>query len=305
MLVLRSILFTPGNNMRMIQKIPTLTADAVILDLEDSIPMIEKDTARVFIRDSYESAGSGSAALWVRVNGFTTGLTAQDCDFIVQKGLAGIMLPKVESKEDVQKLEPILDKLERKRGLEALPLIPTIETAAGVMSAYEIAKASKRIVALGFGAVDFTRDMGTVLSKNGTEIFVARSLVAMASRAARIQALDTVFIDIADKDGLIADSQQARQLGFKGKFLIHPGQINPVNQVFSPSTKEIEYAKKVINAFKEAEAKGRGAASLDGRMIDIPVFQQAQDLLSLADAINQKEKTKEKKYLLPVLNFFL
>jgi len=292
MRLLRSVLFTPGNNLRMIHKIPVLATDAVILDLEDSVPMTEKDTARIFIRDSMTLAKSGGAEVYVRVNGLMTGLTARDCEFVIQKGLDGIMLPKVESKEDVLDSEKIIGKLERERGLEpgSIVLIPTLETAKGVINAYEIANASKRVIAIGFGAVDFTRDMGTSLSKEGTELFFARSLVAIAARAAGVQAIDTVFIDLADKKGLIKDSQLAKQLGFNGKFLIHPNQIEPVNQIFSPSPKEIEYAKKVVKAFKEAEAKGLGAASLEGRMIDIAVYRQAENLLALADAITKKEK---------------
>jgi len=292
MRLLRSALFTPGNNMRMIHKIPTLTADAVILDLEDSVPMAEKDTARIFIRDSLDVVCSGTADVYVRVNGLMTGLTAEDCEFVVQKGISGIMLPKVESQNEVIEAEKIIGELERKRGLEpgSITLIPTLETAKGVVNAYEIASSSKRVVAIGFGAVDFTRDMGVSLSKEGTELFFARSYVALAARAAGTQAIDTVFIDLADKEGLIKDSMLAKQLGFKGKFLIHPSQIEPVNRIFSPSEKEIEYAKKVVQAFKEAEAKGLGAASLEGRMIDIAVYRQAEDLLKLAEAIAEKER---------------
>jgi len=295
MRVLRSVLFTPGNNMRMIQKIPNLASDAVVLDLEDSVPITEKDTARIFVKDSLELARSGGTEVYVRVNGLTTGLTAQDCESVIQKGLDGIMLPKVESKEDILESEKIIERLERERGLEpgAMVLIATLETAKGVINAYEIATASKRVIAIGFGAVDFTRDMGTSLSKEGTELFFARSLCAIAAKAAGVQALDTVFIDLADKDGLVKDSQLAKQLGFKGKFLIHPSQIDPVDHIFSPSVKEIEYAKKVVNAFKEAESRGLGAASLDGRMIDIAVFRQANDLLALAEAIAEKERMRK------------
>jgi len=290
--LLRSVLFTPGNNMRMIHKLPTLTADAVILDLEDSVPMAEKDTARIFIRDSLDYLSTGVSDIYVRVNGLATGLTAEDCEFVVQKGITGIMIPKVESRNEVLEVEKIIEELERKRGLEpgSVVLIPTIESAKGVVNAYEIASASKRVIALGFGAVDFTRDMGVSLSKEGTELFFARSYVAIAARAAGVLAIDTVFTDIADREGLIKDAMLAKQLGFKGKFLIHPSQIEPVNRIFSPSEKEIEYAKKVVQAFKEAEARGLGAASLEGRMIDIAVYKQAEDLLKLAEAIAEKEK---------------
>jgi citrate lyase subunit beta/citryl-CoA lyase len=291
--LLRSVLFTPGNNMRMIHKIPTLTADAVILDLEDSVPMAEKDTARVFIRDSLDFLNTNAVSdIYVRVNGLPTGLTAEDCEFVVQRGLTGIMIPKVESRSEVLEVEKIVEELERRRGLEpgSVVFIPTIESAKGVVNAYEIASASKRVIALGFGAVDFTRDMGVSLSKEGTELFFARSYVAIAARAAGVLAIDTVFTDIIDREGLIRDATTAKQLGFKGKFLIHPSQIEPVNRIFSPSEKEIEYAKRVVQAFKEAEAKGLGAASLEGRMIDIAVYKQAEDLLRLAEAIAEKEK---------------
>jgi citrate lyase subunit beta/citryl-CoA lyase len=280
--------------MRMIQKIPSLTADAAVLDLEDSIPILDKDTARVFIRDSLESAGAGSAEVYVRVNGLVTGLTAEDCNFVVQKGLAGIVLPKVESTTDVIESEKIIERLELERGIkDKIPLLVTIETAKGALKAYDLATASKRVIAMGFGAVDYTRDLGTSLSKEGTELFVPRSLVSMASRAAGVQAIDTVFTDLADEQGLIRDSQTARQLGFKGKYLVHPSQIDVVNKAFSPSSKEVEYARKVVSAFKEAEAKGLGATSLEGRMIDIPVYQQAKDLLALAEAIAAKEKKRK------------
>jgi len=291
MKLLRSILFTPGNNMRRIHKIPSLKADAVILDLEDSIPMTEKETARFFIKTNLELAKSGVAEIYVRVNGTYSGLLEDDCDFIVQKGLDGIMIPKVESKKDVTDTEKIIEKLEKERGIEqgSIVLIPTLETAKGIMNVHEIANASKRNVAIGFGAVDFTRDLGTTLSKEGTELFYARSKTSIAAKAAGIQALDTVFIDLADNEGLIKDARRGKQLGFKGKFLIHPNQIEPVNRVFSPSEKEVGYAKRIVNAMREAEAKGLGATSFEGRMIDIAVLRQAEDLVSLADSIAKKE----------------
>ena len=220
MKLFRSVLFTPGNNMRRIHKIPSLKVDAVILDLEDSIPMTEKETARFFIKANLELAKSGVAEIYVRVNGTYSGLLEDDCDFVVQKGLDGIMIPKVESAKDVIDTEKIIEKLEKERGIEpgSIVLIPTLETAKGIVNVYEIATASKRNVAIGFGAVDFTRDLGTTLSKEGSELFYARSKTSIVARAAGIQALDTVFIDLADSDGLIKDAQRGKQLGFKGKF---------------------------------------------------------------------------------------
>lgn len=286
------MLFTPGNNLRMIYKAGTLGADAIILDLEDAVPMAEKETARIFVRDSIEQVAAGGSQVFVRTNAFTTGLAEEDLNWTVQAGLDGVVLPKVESREEVLEAERLIAALEKERGLEAdsLVLVLTLESARGVVNAYEIATASKRTVALAFGALDFTRDMGTSVSREGTELFYARSRIAIVARAAEIQAIDTPWIDIADQEGLVQEAKAARQLGFRGKLLIHPSQIEPVNRVFSPSEDEIEYARKVVRAFKEAEAEGVGAISLEGKMVDIANFRQAEQLIAWAEAIAQKEK---------------
>ena len=292
MKLLRSMLFTPGNNLRMIYKAGTLGADAVILDLEDAVPMTEKETARIFVRDSIEQVAASGAQVFVRTNAFTTGLAEEDLNWTVQARLGGVVLPKVESRDEVLEAERLITALEKERGLEpgSLVMVPTLESARGVVSVYEIATASKRIAALAFGALDFTRDMGTTVSREGTELFYARSRIAIVARAAGIQAIDTPWIDIADQEGLIQEAKTARQLGFRGKLLIHPSQIEPVNRVFSPSEGEIEYARKVVKAFKEAEARGLGAISLEGKMIDIANFRQAEELIAWAEAIAQRER---------------
>lgn len=290
MMLLRSMLFTPGNNMRMIHKAGTLEADAIILDLEDAVPLVEKETARIFVKDSIEQVTAGGVQVFIRTNALTTGLAEEDLNWTVQAGLDGIVLPKAESKDDVFETEKLIAALEKERGLKPgrLVIVPTLESARGVVNAYEIAAASQRVVAIAFGAVDFTRDMGINLSKEGTELFYARSRIAIAARAAGIQAIDTPWTDIADEEGLVQEAKTARQLGFRGKLLIHPAQIEPVNKIFSPSEDEVEYARKVVEAFGEAEAKGLGAISLDGKMIDVANFRQAQDLIALAEAITQK-----------------
>jgi len=281
------MLFTPGNNMRMIYKAGTLRADAIILDLEDAVPMAEKETARIFIKDSIEQVAAGGVQVFVRTNAFTTGLAEEDLNWTVQAGLDGIVLPKAESKDDVLETEKLITALEKERELEpgGLVIVPILETARGVMNAYEIVTASRRVVAVAFGSVDFTRDMGINLSREGTELFYARSHIAVTARAADVQAIDTPWIDVADREGLVRDSERGRQLGFRGKLLIHPSQIEPVNRVFSPSEDEVEYARKVVEAFSEAEARGLGAISLDGKMIDVANFRQAQDLIAWAEVI--------------------
>lgn len=291
MRLLRTMLFTPGNNMRMIQKAGTLGADAIILDLEDAVPMADKETARIFVRDSIEDLSVKGSYLLVRINALTSGLAEQDLEWVVQKGLVGIVLPKVESRDDVLEIARLIDQQEKK-GIEPASqlLIPILETAKGVLNAHEIATASQRVIAIAFGAIDFARDMGISLSREGTELLYARSRVAISARAAGVQAIDTPWIDIADEEGLVQEAKMARQLGFRGKLLIHPSQIEPVNRVFSPSESEMEYAKKVVEAFQRAEARGLGAISLEGKMIDIANFHQAEELIALAETIAQKER---------------
>jgi len=293
MLLLRSMLFVPGNNMRMLHKARTLDADAIIIDLEDAVPMEDKETARAFVRDGIETVGKGEPMIFVRVNGLTTGLTGQDLEESVCEGLDGIVLPKAESRKDILDAEAMLERVEKQKGLRAgsIIIVPILETAKGVLNAPEIAFASKRVAGLSFGAVDFTRDLGVSLSKEGVELSYPRAYVALAARAAGIPAVDTVFIDIMDREGLIRDSKAAKQLGFRGKLLIHPNQIQPVNEVFSPTQQEVEYCKKVVAAFKEAQARGAGAISLDGKMIDYANYRQAEDTLAIWDLIIKKKTT--------------
>jgi citrate lyase subunit beta/citryl-CoA lyase len=292
--ILRSMLFVPGNNMRMIHKASTLEADAVILDLEDAVPMAEKETARIFVRDSIELVKSGGPDVFVRVNALTTGLVADDLDAVICQSLDGIMFPKSDSKADVLEIQRLIEEIEGRKGLRSsCTILPLIETAKGVLNADEIATASDRVIALSFGAVDFTRDMGVELSSDGMELLYPRARIAISARAAGIQAVDAPWVNISDKAGLLRDAQLAKRLGFKGKLVIHPSQIEPVNQVFSPTPEEVEYAKKVVKAFKEGEARGLGAVSLDGKMIDIANFRQSEELLSLAEAI--AERGREKK----------
>ena len=290
--LLRSMLFTPGNNLRMIQKAGGLGADAVILDLEDAVPIGEKETGRLFVRDSVEQVAAKGASVFVRVNALPTGLTAEDLRWAVQPRLAGVVLPKTESKEDVLTCAGWIADLEKEQGIKpgSILLVPLLETAKGVLLAWEVATASPRVTALAFGAIDFTRDMGTNLSPEGTEIFYARSHVALVSRAAGLQAIDTPWTDITDIDGLVKEARVARQLGFRGKLAIHPNHVEPLHRVFSPSEAEIVFARKVVTAFREAEAQGLGAISLDGRMIDVANARQAEQVMAWAEMIANKRK---------------
>jgi len=290
-MLLRSVLFVPGNNMRMIYKATTLNADAYILDLEDAVPMMDKETGRIFVRDSIEMLKEAGQTIFVRVNGLRTGLTFEDLRYAVQPGLDGIVIPKCEGKGDVRAVEKALAELEQERGMEAgaIKIMPLIETTRGLLNAAEIASASERIVALGFGAVDFTRELGTSPSKEGVEILYARSHLAVVARAHGLQAIDSPWLDIMDMDGLKADAQMAKRLGFNGKMLIHPKQIELVNSVFTPSDEEVALARRIVEEFEEAKARGVGAISLDGMMVDEANYKQAKALLALVELIEERE----------------
>jgi citrate lyase subunit beta/citryl-CoA lyase len=309
-MVLRSMLFVPGNSMRMITKAATLATDAIILDLEDAVPLPDKATARIMIRDSIKAVKSGGSYVFVRVNALTTGLTAEDLKFVVVEDLDGIMLAKTGTGSDVVELDGMLEETEKGLGLGqgSIKVVPLIETVKGVVNAYGIASASERVVATAFGAGDYYGDLGrsvSFLSGEQTELLYARSQVVNCSGAAGVQSIDTVFFGLlTDKEGFMKETMLALQLGFKGKLLIHPTQIEPVNQAFSPSTDEVEYARKVVEAFEGAQAKGLGAISLEGKMIDYMNYKQAKGLVSFVELIAEKEEKRQRAPYISLSQFF-
>ncbi len=248
MVVLRSVMYVPGNNMRMMEKAPTLPADVIVLDLEDSVPPAEKETARFMVKDSVKRAGEGGADVYVRINGWVTGLTDEDLNAIVQEGLSGIVLPKTEGRDEVFKLEKRLDELEKERKLKpgSIAVQLLIETARGTVLAYEAAITSKRVNSLVFGAVDYTRDMRVELTKEATETFHARAHVGLVARAAGKIAIDNPWTAYEDLEGFIKDTKFGRQLGYEGRMLIHPTQIEPAHQVYTPSKEAIDYARRAV-----------------------------------------------------------
>lgn len=307
MSVWRSMLFIPANSWRMIMRATSEMQDAIILDLEDAVPIAEKETARVFARDGIPILKSKGIDVFVRVNSLGTGMTQEDLKYVVRKGLDGIMLPKSETREEIAKLDRLLRKEEDKKKLKpnSISVMPLLESPRGVLNATEISKGSKRIVALGFGAGDFLRELGegfAIARLSPDEYFpmilYARSRISIAARVANVPAIDTPFFGLLiDTEGLIRESSRVKLLGFKGKLLIHPRHIEPVNQVFSPSKGDVEFSKQMIAAYKEAAAKGLGAASFGGRMIDYAMVSMGEDILARADAIAEKEKRKvEEKY---------
>lgn len=283
---LRSLLFIPGNRKDMLDKVGELPADALVPDLEDSVPYPEKDHAREVVRSVVKTLAKKGQAIIPRVNSIDTGLTMDDIAAVICPEVYGISVGKVESPWDVTQICSTLDSLESVNGLDIghTKLLLWLEGAKAIMLAYEIASASPRIVAVGFGAEDYTNDMGVKRTETGEEVLFARARVAVAARAAQILALDTPYVNFRDAEGLLKDAEQGLRLGYKGKFAIHPSQIDTINATFSPSFEDIEHARRVIEAFEEAESRGSGATSLDGKMIDVPIVKRARYVIAIAEA---------------------
>jgi citrate lyase subunit beta/citryl-CoA lyase len=283
---LRSFLFAPATDLRKVEKALSLEADAVILDLEDAVAVSEKVLARSLVVDILGRASRKS--IYVRVNGASTRWLVGDLMAVVGGRPAGIVLPKAEDAEEVRRVDWLMGQLEREYGLPAgeMELIPLVETARGVMNAYGVAASCPRVKRLAFGAIDYTLDIGTSLTAQGMEIFYARSRLVVASRAAGIEGpIDTVYPNIKDEEGLAAECRLVRSLGFVGKLVIHPAQLGPVNEIFSPTPGEIDYAARVARAFARAEAEGIAAVQLDGKFIDYPVAAWARRTLAIARAL--------------------
>jgi citrate lyase subunit beta/citryl-CoA lyase len=279
----------------MLEKVGQCGADAVILDLEDAVPIAEKAATRAAVHAAVQRIAT--CPVYVRINplvastGFSQPIGAADLQAIVCQELAGIILPKVEAASQVQHAERLLATLEQERGLNAgaIDLIPIIETAGGVHRAYEIAAAGTRLRRLAFGAGDFTRDIGVRWSRREVESQYARSALVIASRAAGLEApLDSVWVDLRDQRGLVRSARLAKQLGFQGKMCIHPGQVEPVNAVFSPTPEEVAAARRVIEVFRHAETQGLASIQLDGQFIDYPIVEAAQRLLATAARLGQE-----------------
>ena len=287
MTILRSLLFVPGNQPRMLERASGLKPDAFIPDMEDSVPADEKANAREVTASYLERLAANGTPVIPRVNSLDTGLLDDDLTAVVGEHIFGVSVGKIYTPEDIATISGKLEILERKIGIEvgSVRLVPWIETAMAIVKLYEICAASPRIVGVAFGAEDFTNDMGIERTESESETYFARNSIAVAARAADVLALDTPYFSFRDPDGLRENALTAKQYGFKGKFAIHPAQIETINQTFSPSDAEIEHAKRVVEAFEEAERIGRGSTSLDGKVVDVPVVKRAQAVLELAESV--------------------
>jgi citrate lyase subunit beta / citryl-CoA lyase len=292
-MLIRTALFVPGNRPERIDKAFHTEADVVIIDLEDAVPLSEKERSRSVVREKV--AQYRDRMILVRVNALGSPFIEGDLEEAVLEGVKGIILPKVERADDIHAMNALLRDVEKKRSLPegSIRLFPLIESAAAVQYVYDIVSAKtrpERIYTVAFGAADYTLDMGIEMTMEGTELFYARSRIPIACRAAGIAPpIDTPFmINLRDTEALVADAKRAKELGFQGKLVIHPQQIEPCNRIFSPAPEEIDKAERIIQAFQEAEAAGTAAIQLEGKFIDSPVVQRSRDILSVAAAISKK-----------------
>jgi citrate lyase subunit beta/citryl-CoA lyase len=293
---MRSVFYIPGNNEKLVSKAPSVPADIITLDLEDSVPPAEKPKAREMTRENLKYAGEGGSIVYVRINNWETEMTNDDCEAVVHEGLSGICLAKCGGPEHVIRLDWKLEELERRRGLEigSIAIQLLIETARGVINAYPAAIASRRVNSLIFGAVDYTKDMRVKLTSEGEEQYYARAHTAVAARAAGCVAIDCPFVAYKDMEAFEKSTAFGRQLGYEGRMLIHPGQIEPSHRIYTPSPEDVEWAQGVVKVFEEEGiAKGAAAVSYQGKMVDTPVYENAQTVLATMEEISAMDAKRK------------
>ncbi len=288
--LLRSWMFVPGHRQRMIDKALGLNADAIMLDIEDGVAPNEKDAARKNIAESLgREKTSGSPSRFVRINAIGHARMDADLDAVVRPGLEGLVLPKVDTVEEVKTVDEILKKKEPKNKLVSgsVKLLIAIESPKGLLHAPAIAAASPRVVGLIFGAEDFGREIGLSAVREGEarDLIYARSSIVIAAAAAHVQAVDGVWVDLNDGAGLLGFARQSRQLGFSGMSCIHPSQVDAINTTFSPTAEEIDYCQKVLQAFEEANARGDGSIAFGGQLIDRPIIERARRAIDMARSL--------------------
>ncbi len=287
----RTMMFLPGNNPNLIMNGPLLGADTVILDLEDAVSPDDKDSARDLVRHAIETLDFGGCEIIVRINALDTPYWEEDVEAIVPLKPDLLMPTKVSGADYIHTLSGKIAEVEEKAGIPvgSVGLMPLLETAAGIENAYEIAKADPRMAALYLGAEDLTADLRCKRTKEGNEILYARGRLLNAARAAGIEAYDTPFTDVEDLEGLRKDAMLAKSLGYTGKAVISPRHVDIVNEVFSPTEAEIRHAKRVLEVIEKARAQGKGAISLNGKMIDAPIVLRAKLVMEAARAIGWEE----------------
>ncbi len=280
------MLFVPGNNPGMILDAPIYKPDCIMFDLEDSVSVSEKDSARFLVSNALKTLKFGSVELVVRINSLDSQTGIDDLEAIVSTGKVVIRLPKTDSAQDIVDCEREIARIETENNLPvgSTKMMAAIESANGVLNAQAIAKASKRLIAIALGAEDYVTNLKTNRSAEGIELLLGRSMILLAARSAGLDAIDTVYSDINNEEGFRNEVKLIKQLGFDGKSVINPKQIAPVHEIFTPSEKEIQKSLAIMEAIKQAHQKGSGVIALNGKMIDKPVVDRASHLLDLARA---------------------
>jgi citrate lyase subunit beta/citryl-CoA lyase len=288
--LIRSWMFVPGHRQRMIDKALGVSADAIMLDIEDGVAPNEKDTARKNIAESLGGEKApGSPARYVRINAIGHARMDADLEAVIRPGLEGLVCPKVDGPDEVRKIDAILNDREPKNKLEkkSVKLLIAIESPQGLLNAPAIAASSSRVAGLLFGAEDFGREIGLPAVREGEarDLIYARSSIVFAAACAHVQAIDGVWVDLNDSQGLLGFAKQSRQLGFSGMSCIHPAQVDAINITFSPTAEEIDYCQKVLQAFEEANARGDGSITFGGQLIDRPIVERARRTIDTAKSL--------------------
>lgn len=288
--LLRSLLYVPANNVRFLAKAATLDVDVAVLDLEDSVPPHEKETARQLARDRAPQLASAGMEVFVRMNALGSEWGEEDVRATAQPGVRGFVIPKIDEVAEIHRLDVLLRALEA-RGERAFELLPLIESPRAVINAFDIARSSPRVVGMVFGAGDFTFQMRLNWSKEGVEYAYARAKIPVDARAAALPAIDSVYPDVDDEAGFASYVGTARRLGYSGITLIHPKQIALANEAFAPTPHEIDWAQRVVGAYATAMEQKRGAILVDGRLVDMVHYKRAQEILDLAAAARRPART--------------
>lgn len=288
----RSMLFVPGSNAAMVSNSFIYKPDSLMFDLEDSVAIAEKDTARMLVAHALQHPLYREIETVVRVNPLSSAYGHLDLQAVVRAGVDVVRMPKTDSADDVREMEEAIAAVERQCGREvgSTKMLAAIESAIGIINAPAIASASKRLIGIALGAEDYVRSLKTERSADGIELLYARCAILQAARAYGIMAFDTVFSDVRNEEGFLREAALIKQLGFDGKSLINPNQINLLHNLFAPTLKEFEQAQKIIAAAEDAEKRGLGVVSLNGKMIDSPIIERARLVLQRAEASGLREE---------------
>lgn len=283
---LRSMIFVPGYKIKFLEKAIDFNSDAIILDLEDSVPLTFKDQARSNV-NHFLSNNSFKQQVFIRVNDIESGLLSDDLKATLLPNTLGFMFTKVVNERDIYYFDKLLSQLEKDNGFEhgKFKMCPLIETGSAVLKAYDIAMASDRIIALAFGGEDYLTDLDGLHKEHGTSLLVPRSLIVIAARTAKIDAIDTPFLDINNLEGYEKETNLSRELGFSGSLILHPNQIDIANTIFTPSVEEIKEAYRIKEAIEKSEKEGSGVTLLDGNLVGPPMLKRALNVIEKFEKI--------------------